>query len=128
MTKFVTAVIVTAFTVVFSASAMAEGWKIGNWEPPKKEQSPVLKEVSLGIFQEPAAIISVQARSNCVGVVAVNCAGVARASCVGAVQVQCVQMACSQQVGCAGRSGGWFFGRRMQRNRQARANARMGCN
>jgi len=123
MTKFVTAAILTAFTVVFTASAMAEGWRIGNWEPPKNEVSPVLKDVSLGTFQLPVApaqiarpvVVSVQA--NCVGA----------ASCVGVVAVL---PACAIQPAraCAGRSGGWFFGRRIQANRRARAQARMGCN
>ncbi len=123
MTKFVTAVIVVAFTVVFSTAAMAEGWRIGNWEPPKKEQSPVSKTVSLGQFvQVPPAPIAQPVTASCVG---------AQASCVGLVQVM---PACAIQPAraCSGRSvnvnGRWFPGRRMLANRQARAQARMGCN
>ncbi len=117
MTKFVTVVIVTGMAVVFSASAMAEGWRIGNWEPPKKEVSLVLKDVSLGTFQQPVgptpiAPLAVSAQANCVGAISANCAGVR------------VMPACAiQRVGCAGRLGGFF-----SRFRQARARARLGCN
>ncbi len=128
MMKFVTMVMAVAFTAVLSAAVMADnGWKIGNWEPPKNEVSPVFKDVSLGLQQPVApATISVQVRANCAGAIA--------ASCVGRLVVPAcaIQPACFQQVGCAGRSvnvnGLWFPGRRMLANRQARAQARMGCN
>lgn len=119
MMKFVTVVMVLACTVVFSTAAMAEGWKIGNWEPPKNEVSLVLKDVSLGRFvQVPPAPIAPSVTAGCAGVISANCRG------------RAVIPACAIQPirACSGRSGGWFFGRRMLANRQARASARMGCN
>lgn len=101
MTKFVTTVIGVAFFVaVFGAAALAEGWKIGNWEPPTKT-----KAVSLNAdWGTPAVEPSV-----------------APAGCRGMVQHS--HAAPAMRVGCSN-SGGWFLGKRMMANRQARA--RMG--
>jgi len=106
MTKFVAVVIFVAFTIVFSSSAMAEGWKIGNWEPPTKAAR--LKAVSLNDWGtsavEPVATVA-----------AAGCSGV----------VQHSHAAPAMRAGCSsGRGGGWFFGRRIMANRQARAQAR----
>ncbi len=109
MTKFVAVVMVVALTVVFSASALADGWKIGNWEPPTK--APVLKTVSLNADWGTPAVQVAPAMT------------VGEAGCSGLVRVEYVQQACSN-----GRLGGgrWFLGRRIMANRRARASARMG--
>ena len=107
MTKFAAVVMVVAFTIVFSASAMAGGWKIGNWEPPTK--APVLKTVALNAdWGAPA--------------VAASPAPVAVAGCSGVVRVEYVQRACSQRFGVGRRFLGW----RIMANSRARAQARVG--
>ena len=105
MTKFVTAVMAVAFTVVFSAAVMADGWRIGNWEPPK---APMVKAVSLNADWGTAAVAPASP--------------VAPAGCSG--MVQHTHAAPAQRAGCSGRGGGWFFGRRIMANRQARFSAR----
>ena len=104
MTKFVTVVMAVAFAVVFSAAALADGWKIGNWEPPTK--APVVKAVSFNADWGAPAV-----------------AAVASASCSGMAQHSHAAPA-RQRAGCSGRGGGWFLGWRIAANRQARANAR----
>ena len=103
MTKFVAVVMILASTIVFSASAMAEGWKIGNWEPPTK--APVLKPVSLNVDWGTTA-----APASPVVVVA--------------------PMATHAAAGCSGArsyyGGRRFLGWRIMANRQARSQARMG--
>ena len=111
MTKFVATVIAIAFTVVFSAAALADGWKIGNWEPPTK--APVVKAVSFnadwGTVVAPASPA------------AAGCSGVARIESV-PLAIKYV-MEAREQAMCSGR-GGWFLGKRIMANRRARANAR----
>ena len=102
MTKFVTVAMAVAFTVVFSASALADGWTFGNWEPPTK--SPMVKAVSFNADWGTPAVAPT--------------ASVAPAGCRGMVQ----HAAPAMRAGCSGR--GWFFGRRVMANRQARFSAR----
>ena len=107
MTKFVTMVMAVAFTVVFSAAAaLADGWKIGNWEPPTK--TLLVKAVSFNADWGTPAVVAP--------------AAVAPAGCSGMVQHSHAEPA--QRAGCNGRGGGWFFGRRVMANRQARFSAR----
>lgn len=102
MTKFVTTVIGVAFFVaVFGAAALAEGWKIGNWEPPTK--APMVKAVSLNADWGTPAVV-------------------APAGCSGMVQHS--HAAPAMRAGCSG--SGRFVGWRIRANRQARARARMG--
>ena len=103
MTKFVAVVLTVAFGVLFSATAMAEGWKIGNWEPPTK--APLVKAVSLNADWGTAPAVSV-----------------APAGCRGMVQHS--HAAPAMRAGCSGRGGGWFLGWRIAANREARARAR----
>ena len=104
MTKFVTVVLAVAFGVLTSASALAEGWEFGNWEPPTK--APAVKSVALIAADWGATAVQ---------------PAVAPAGCSGMVQHTHVEPA--QRAGC---SGGGFFGlwRRVAANRQARAQAR----
>ncbi len=108
MTKFVTRVMAVAFMVVFSRAALADGWKIGNWEPPTK--APALKAVSLNADWGATAAAS----------------PVAAAGCSGVVRVEFIQPV-RERAACSGRSRllGWP-GWRIRANRQARAQARMG--
>ena len=103
MTKFVTAVMAVAFTVVFSVSALADGWKIGNWEPPTK---PVVKAVSFNADWGTTAV--------------------APAARIESVPLAIMYvMEAREQAMCSGRGGGsWFLGKRIMANRRARANAR----
>lgn len=104
MTKFVTMVMVLAFAVVFSTAALADGWKFGNWEPPTK---PILKAVSLNADWGTTAVAP----------------AVPPASCRGTVRVEFGW----QPMGPAtfsGRGGGWFPGKWIMANRQARGEAR----
>ena len=116
MTKFVAAVIGVAFTIVFSSSALAGGWKIGNWEPPTK--APVLKAVSLNAdWGTPAVAVA-------------PVVTVATAGCSGAARIESVPLAimyvmeARERATCNGRGGGWFLGKRIMANRRARAQAR----
>ncbi len=103
MTKFALAVIVVAFTVVCSASAMAEGWNFGDWEPPTK--APMVKAVSLvADWGAPAASVSPVAPHAAAG-----CSGMVRA-----------EPASSR----ARDSGRWFPGKWIMANREGRAQAR----
>ena len=108
MTKFVTVVMAVAFAVVFSAAALAEGWKIGNWEPPTK---PMVKSVSLNADWGTTAVAPAAA------VAPVGCRGTANAS--GATW-----MVFGGPARRSGRGGGWFPGKWIMANREARANAR----
>ena len=103
MAKFVTVVLAVAVSVVFGASAIAGGWKTGNWEPPKK--APVVKAVSLNADWGTTAVAPA--------------ASVAPAGCRGMAQHTHAEPA--QRAGCNGR--GWFRGFLMnaRANRQARA-------
>lgn len=102
MTKFVTVVLAVAFVIVGSAAALADGWKIGNWEPPTK--APMVKAVSLNAdWGTPAPVPSV-----------------APAGCRGMAQ----HAEPAQRAGCNGRGGGWFLGKWIMENRRARAQAR----
>ena len=107
MTKFVTMVMAVEFTVVLSAAVMADnGWKIGNWEPPKV---PMVKAVSFNADWGTTAEAPVSS--------------VAPAGCRGMVQ----HAEPAQRAGCSGRGRflGWP-GWRIRANRQARAQARVG--
>ena len=105
MTKFVTIVMAVAFTVVFSTAALADGWKIGNWEPPTK--APIVKAVSFNADWGTAVPVA-------------PAASVAPAGCRGMVQHSHAEPA--QRAGYNG--GGWFLGWRIAANREARARAR----
>jgi len=105
--------LVMAFVIAFSSSALAEVWTIG-YAPAKKEQSPVVKMVSLaGTTKMLAEPIKVQR-----------------------VEVVCAQGVCRvvpvQRANCSGRvlrANRWFPGRRMAANREARRTARLrSCN
>ena len=110
MTKFVVTAIAVAFTVVFSAAALADGWKIGNWEPPTK--APVVKAVSFNAdWGTPVVAIAPAAP-----VAPARCSGMAKAS--GATW-----MVFGEPARRNGRGGGWFPGKWIMANRQARANA-----
>jgi len=111
MTKFVTMVMVVAFMLVYCASALADGWKMGNWEPPTK--APVLKAVAFVAADWGAPVSPV-----------VQSAVVSPAGCSGMVQHTHAEPA--QRAGCNGRGGRWFLGKRIMANRKARALARMG--
>ena len=87
MTKFVTMVIgVAFFVVVFSAAALADGWMIGNWEPPTK--APLVKVVSFNADWGTTAVAPVTS--------------VAPAGCRGMVQHSHEPI---QRAGCSGRRG-----------------------
>ena len=103
MTKFVAMVMAMAFGVLFTASALADGWTFGNWEPPTK---PVVKAVSLNADWGAPAVAPVPS--------------VAPAGCRGMAQHSHAEPA--QRAGCDGR--GWFLGKFIMANRQARADAR----
>ncbi len=104
MTKFVTMVMVLAFAVVFNTAALADGWKFGNWEPPTK---PILKTVSMNAADWGTTAV----------------APAVPASCRGTVRVE-FDWQPMRPATFSGRGGGWFPGKWIMANRQARAQAR----